>query len=332
MSSGSLGLMRKKGHRFLVEHFGYYVSVFHIRQRTLQGSPARVGRASRGSWKTRKVPSSWGIRPREPVFWLPSLNCEKTPTVTVLGKKHKKKSKGNTVPVSPVSGTESVVDVDIAQLGQAGLELLHLLGFGFQLDLSILVDSLALLLQMETEIFQENDRARDGIRAGLLHFRPDAVVQKNNFPVKPKNQSQWSDHSIDWLIGRTGTMVKTPRLIGWLKNLFLQGRISGLTDWLIDWLTVKFLPLECLHVFLFIYFFWVLSFNFQRPVVKNYLSLTSSTRSSVHQQPVSGRIYRPSARPAGRDGSSKWPLWRPSPAHTGSFPKAPTMLLKNRRE
>lgn len=79
--------------------------------------------------------------------------------------------------VSTVSGTESIVDVDIPQLGERGTELedISLAGLG---DIALLVLDLALLLDVEAQILQKDDLAAGGRSASGLNLLADTVVQE----------------------------------------------------------------------------------------------------------------------------------------------------------
>ena len=72
---------------------------------------------------------------------------------------------------------ERVVDVNIAEFGQAGAERLHFFRISFQLG-AVFQLYLAFLLDVVAEVFEQNHIAGFGLGAGGFHFRADAVVEK----------------------------------------------------------------------------------------------------------------------------------------------------------
>ena len=81
--------------------------------------------------------------------------------------------------VGTVGGTESVVDVDVTELGERGAELLDLLRVGLNL-LAGLVGALALLLNVVAEVLEEEDLAVLGISNSLLGFGANGVGKELN--------------------------------------------------------------------------------------------------------------------------------------------------------
>lgn len=79
-----------------------------------------------------------------------------------------------------MGSAESIVDIDISELAQAGTEGLD--SFGVSLDLlavSILAGTF--FLNVETKVLEENDLAAGGSLACLLNLRTDAVRKESNW-------------------------------------------------------------------------------------------------------------------------------------------------------
>ena len=74
-------------------------------------------------------------------------------------------------------GAESVIDVNIAELGEAGTEGFHFFRIGLELG-TVFELYLALFLDVEAEVLQQDHVARLGLGAGGLNFRADAVVEE----------------------------------------------------------------------------------------------------------------------------------------------------------
>jgi hypothetical protein len=81
--------------------------------------------------------------------------------------------------VSTMSSTESIVDIDISKASQASTELLDGLGvsLGF---VTILILSRALLLNVETKVFQENDLTTSSRLAGSFNFGTNTVIKESH--------------------------------------------------------------------------------------------------------------------------------------------------------
>mmetsp|Transcript_22814 Transcript_22814/g.57099 ORF Transcript_22814/g.57099 Transcript_22814/m.57099 type:complete len:436 (-) Transcript_22814:26-1333(-) len=77
--------------------------------------------------------------------------------------------------VGAVGGAEGVRDVDVGELAERGAELLDLGGVG--LDLLAVDLGLALLLDVEADVLEQDDRAGGGVRARLLDGITAAVLE-----------------------------------------------------------------------------------------------------------------------------------------------------------
>lgn len=85
------------------------------------------------------------------------------------------------IPVSSVCRAKSVVDIDVAQLGERGAELVDVCLAGFDLS-TVWCHPLALLLHVETQVLQQEHCARCRVCARCLHFRTHTVIQKGHLP------------------------------------------------------------------------------------------------------------------------------------------------------
>ena len=81
--------------------------------------------------------------------------------------------------MSAVARPEGVVHVHVGQLLERGPELLDLAGVGLGLVAGGVL-SLALLLHVEPQVLEQDDRAGSGIGARLLHFLPYAVAEEGD--------------------------------------------------------------------------------------------------------------------------------------------------------
>lgn len=81
--------------------------------------------------------------------------------------------------VCTVSGTERVVHVDVAEVGESLTELGNLGRVGLGLVALLVLDG-TLLFDVETEIFEENDRTVFGGGNGLLDVGTDAIVEEDD--------------------------------------------------------------------------------------------------------------------------------------------------------
>lgn len=81
--------------------------------------------------------------------------------------------------VSAVSGSERVVDVDVAELGQARAELLDLLRVGLGL-LSLGVLAAALLLGVEAEVLEKDDLSTGSLGDVRLRLGSHAVLEEGD--------------------------------------------------------------------------------------------------------------------------------------------------------
>ena len=81
--------------------------------------------------------------------------------------------------VSAVSSTESIVDIDISEAGQASTELLD--GLGVSLGLvTVLILGRAFLFNVETKVLQKDNLATSGTLAGRLNFGTNAVAKESD--------------------------------------------------------------------------------------------------------------------------------------------------------
>lgn len=85
--------------------------------------------------------------------------------------------------MSTVSGSKGIVDVDITELGERGAELLDI-GLGGLGDIALLVLDLALFLDVEAEVLEEDDLAVLGGGADSLDLLADAVVEELDILVE----------------------------------------------------------------------------------------------------------------------------------------------------
>ena len=76
-----------------------------------------------------------------------------------------------------MGGAERVVDVDITELRETGAERLNLFRVGLQLG-AVFQLHLALFLDVEAEVFKQNNIAGFGLGTGGLDFRADAVIEE----------------------------------------------------------------------------------------------------------------------------------------------------------
>lgn len=80
--------------------------------------------------------------------------------------------------VGAVGSAEGVRDKDVAELGERLPELLDLGGLG--LEGLALVDALALLLDVEADVLENDDGALGGVGAGSLDLGADAVGEEGD--------------------------------------------------------------------------------------------------------------------------------------------------------
>jgi hypothetical protein len=81
--------------------------------------------------------------------------------------------------VSAVSSTESIVDIDISEAGQASTELLD--GLGVSLGLvTVLILGRAFLFNVETKVLQKDNLATSGTLAGRLNFGTNTVAKESD--------------------------------------------------------------------------------------------------------------------------------------------------------
>lgn len=85
--------------------------------------------------------------------------------------------------VGTVSSAEGVVDVDVTEFGERSTESRDGLGIGLDL-LAVGLLSGALLLDVVTEVLEQNDRASSRVGAGLLDLGADAVVEESDVGVE----------------------------------------------------------------------------------------------------------------------------------------------------
>jgi hypothetical protein len=83
--------------------------------------------------------------------------------------------------VGSVGCSESVVDKDFSERGELLSEISDLSFIGF--DLLAILDAFAFLLNMVSEIFEENDLTVSGLLDGFLDFIADAVIEEFNLEV-----------------------------------------------------------------------------------------------------------------------------------------------------
>jgi hypothetical protein len=94
--------------------------------------------------------------------------------------------------VSAVGGSEGVVDVNVAKLGEARTELLDLLRVSLGL-LALLVLARTLLLDVEPQVLKEEDAALLGLSDGLLRLGTDAVREEGDGLVREETLEFGSD-------------------------------------------------------------------------------------------------------------------------------------------
>ena len=117
-----------------------------------------------------------------------------------------------------VSSTEGIADVNIAELGErlaerislliGRLELRALVGalFGlctiFTRTTLLVVDALALLFNVPTEVLEDNDRTVGWVRTSSLNLRTDAVFEERHWFAKELSKAVGY-----WLKGHVGLGV-----------------------------------------------------------------------------------------------------------------------------
>lgn len=90
----------------------------------------------------------------------------------------------STAPVSPVSGSEGIVDIDISEPAQGIPKSSDLGRISFDFPPRGWVFALPLLLQMETKVLQKDHSPRWGVLTGSLDCRTDTVRQEHDVPIQ----------------------------------------------------------------------------------------------------------------------------------------------------
>lgn len=86
------------------------------------------------------------------------------------------------LPMSSMSSSKRIVDVNVAQLRQRFAEFGDLIFLRFDL-LTIRTDAFAFFFHVEAQILQQDDRARSWILARLFDFGSNAVVEELDVPA-----------------------------------------------------------------------------------------------------------------------------------------------------
>ena len=74
-------------------------------------------------------------------------------------------------------GAESVIDIHVAELREAGAKGFYFFGIGFEFA-AVFQFHFAFFFDVEAQIFEQDDIAGNGFRARGFDFRADAVIEK----------------------------------------------------------------------------------------------------------------------------------------------------------